>query len=74
WRTKYEFEFEGKPKWSLVMPLFSISCKATSAGGEQILFSVQTRRQWFVRMRAGLEHPVLMAALAFVVRKRLQDK
>jgi hypothetical protein len=74
WRTKYELEFESNLKWSLEMPLFSISCKAIGTNGEQILFGVQTRRQWFARMKTGLEHPALMAALAFVVRKRLQDK
>ena len=74
WRTKYEFEFEGKSKWNLWMPLFSVSGKATNVRGAEILVRARTRRQWFIRIGAGCEFPPLLAALAFVVRKKLQDK
>jgi hypothetical protein len=72
WFTKYEFEFDNKSKWKLCLPMFSVSGKAISESGAEILVRARTRRQWFARISAGLDSPSMMAALAFVIRKKLQ--
>jgi hypothetical protein len=72
WFTKYEFEFGHNSKWKLYLLMFNIFGKAVSESGAEILVRARSRRQWFVRMVAGSESPSMMAALAFIIRKKLQ--
>lgn len=71
WFTKYEFRFD-KSEWNLHMPMFSVSGRVTNRQGATILISARTRRLWFVRIDTGLDIPPMMAALTFVIRKKLQ--
>ena len=74
WRTKYRFEFEDNSKWNLRMPMFSVFARAANESGDEILIRARTRRQWFVSIGVGLESVPILAVLAFVVCKKLQDK
>ena len=68
--TKYEFNFHGGLKWNLHLPMFSVFGKSVSESGGEILVRIHTRRQWFVR--AEFDNPPMMAALAYIIRKKVQ--
>ena len=72
WFTKYEFELNNKSNWKLYMPMFSVSGKVVSESGAVIRIQARTRREWYVRFGLGVESPLMIAALAFVVRNKLQ--
>jgi uncharacterized protein YxjI len=72
WFTKYELEFDSKRKWKLSMPMFSVRGKAISDDAEDILVQARTRRQWFVRIGKGIDTVPMMAALTYIIRKKLQ--
>ena len=69
--TKYDFEFS-QVKWTLRMPMFSVRMRAASENGLEILVHVRSRKQWFVRLPIGNDQPPMMAALAYITRKKLQ--
>lgn len=70
--TRYDFEFGGGFNWSLYMPMFSVRGKGVSREGKEVLIRVATRKRWFIRISTGLDSPAMMAALAFITRKKLQ--
>jgi uncharacterized protein YxjI len=70
--TKYDFEFSNGLKWNLYLPMFSVFGKGASENGNEILVRVRARRQWFVRIATGFDNPPMMAALAYIIRKKEQ--
>ena len=70
--TRYEFEFVGGIRWNLYMPMFSVRGKGTSNEGKEIFTGARSRRQWFIRISSSFDSSAMMAALAYITRKKLQ--
>lgn len=70
--TRYALEFPNGSNWKLYLPMFSVSIRGVSDAGGEILARFRMRRQWYVRLGAGMDTPPMMAALAYIIRKKLQ--
>jgi hypothetical protein len=70
--TRYEFSFASGSKWKLYLPMFTVWGSGESADQGKLTFRFKTRRLWMIRLTTDFGYPPLMAALAFVTRKKLQ--
>jgi hypothetical protein len=70
--TKYSIELDSGSLWTLHLPLFTVYFTGSSGTGERLMVRVWSLQGWDVRITAVDDEVQILAAVAYIVRKRVQ--
>jgi hypothetical protein len=69
-RDRYILQFGEEPAWTFHMPLFTVSFRAVSTSGREVLVRVgPSKKQWNILAEPGTDSCRLLCSLAFIHRE-----